>query len=82
MWRVREGQQLAHRCWDEECALYNDLSGDTHLIERPTLELLLDLAARPQALAELAEAGYGDEAEIASVLRQLELLHLIDTSHA
>lgn len=82
MWRVREGQSLAHRCWDEECALYNDLSGDTHLIERPTLELLLDLAAQPQSVAQLLDAGYGEPHDIESALRQLQLLHLIEPSHA
>jgi PqqD family protein of HPr-rel-A system len=70
MWRVRPGQRLAWRSWGDDSVLYNDLSGDTHLLDGATLQLLLALQAGAQP---------ADEAEaLADLLLQLERLALIE----
>ena len=83
-WRLTPGQQLRRRQWDGECVLYNDLSGDTHLLGADALELLLALLAGPadaDALARrLLAAGLdGDEpAEVDALLADLEGLALVE----
>ena len=54
IWRLAPGQRLLHRCWDGECVLYNDLSGDTHLLDEFALAVLQYLQAGPQPAARLA----------------------------
>lgn len=59
-WRLVPGQALLHRGWDGAFVLYNDLSGDTHLLSDEAMTLLLalrDSDVTPQELAapELAE---------------------------
>ena len=83
-WRLCPGQQLRRRQWDGECVLYNDLSGDTHLMGADALELLLALHAGPagaDALGRrLLEAGMAaaDDAEVTSMLEDLERLALVE----
>lgn len=83
-WRLTPGQQLRRRRWDGECVLYNDLSGDTHLLGADALELLLALHAGPadtDALARrLLAAGLdaGEPAEVAALLEELERLALVE----
>ena len=95
IWRLAPGQRLLHRCWDGECVLYNDLSGDTHLLDEFALALLQQVQAEPQPAALLA-ASFGVEAgsvpvppgeELQSpaellheVLTELAALHLIDST--
>jgi len=54
MWRVVPGQLLAFREWDGEAVLYNDLSGNTHLLDGGAVEVLLALRAEPLDAATLA----------------------------
>lgn len=83
-WRLTPGQQLRRRQWDGECVLYNDLSGDTHLLGADALELLLALLAGPadaDALARrlLATGLDADEpAEVDALLAELEGLALVE----
>jgi PqqD family protein of HPr-rel-A system len=87
-WRLRPGQTLQHRQWDGECLLYNDLSGDTHLLADGAIEFLLALAGGPlsqQALAALLEAEFEldnleAQTETSALLAQLQRLHLVDLS--
>jgi PqqD family protein of HPr-rel-A system len=84
VWRLTPGQALRRRGWDGEHLLYNDLSGDTHLLAEPAILLLLALQqqARPQAaLAPLA--GFPDSAPdaadaIDALLADLEALSLVE----
>ena len=60
MWRITPGQVLRFRQFDDEFVLYNDLSGDTHLLGDSAMHLLSELQRGPasaQALtASLAAA--------------------------
>jgi len=89
-WRLTRGQRLLRQCWDGECVLYNDLSGDTHLLDEFALALLEQLQAAPQSTAQLAasfqvdpdpEAGVPPEdsaAMLHTVLDDLAALHLVE----
>lgn len=88
-WRLVPGQRLQYRCWEGECVLYNDLSGDTHLLDEFALALLEELHAAPRPVAELAAiyelasdpAADGDDgaALLATVLDDLAALQLVET---
>jgi PqqD family protein of HPr-rel-A system len=77
---------LQYREWDGECLLYNDLSGDTHLLADGAIEFLLALANGPvsgHALAALLEAEFeldtvNAQAETSELLLHLQRLHLVD----
>ena len=71
-WRLVPGQALLHRGWDDACVLYNDLSGDTHLLSGDAMRLLLALRDDDVDDAELAAP------ELADVLATLRQLHLIE----
>lgn len=83
LWRVRPGQQLRHWGWDEQCVLYNDLSGDTHLLDEAALLVLLTLAREPATDAALAQAlDLEDQGEagawLAGLLDSLKAQHLVE----
>lgn len=84
IWRLAPGQRLVHRCHDGECVLFNDLSGDTHLVDELTLGLLQALGEAPQSAGELAGA---DSLELADpdalaaldeLLASLAALYLVE----
>jgi PqqD family protein of HPr-rel-A system len=86
-WRITPGQALRHRTWQGEVVLYNDLSGDTHLLDESALHLLHKLQNGPAAEPELgacvraefeADGGEVDDASVAQVLAELEVLALIE----
>jgi PqqD family protein of HPr-rel-A system len=85
MWRVISGQQLVCRSWDDEFVLYNNLSGDTHLLDSDAVDLLMALRAAPATAPKLAEALGADAADpatadaVAALLRDLAGLHLVET---
>jgi PqqD family protein of HPr-rel-A system len=69
-WSLRPGQTLQHRHWDGEYVLYNDLSGDTHLLGDAAIVVLQALRSGPATRAVLAavlesefEAGDDPDAE-------------------
>lgn len=71
-WRVTPGQALRWREWQGEYVLYNDLSGDTHLLGADAIDLLLALRKAPAAESALIDA------DDASLLAQLQALSLIE----
>ena len=84
-WRVIPGQSLHYRDWGDECVLYDNLSGDTHLIEASALQVLLALrtcAASEMALSATlrADLGLDDEeaSHIPALLDDLRGLRLIE----
>ena len=87
MWRVKPGQMLEYREWDDEFVLYNNLSGDTHLLGPAAIEILLLLREQSASATALAAALSGaepdhDEAplahEVGTLLAELARLHLIE----
>lgn len=86
MWRITAGQALRFRQFDDEFVLYNDLSGDTHLMGESAMHLLSVLqhgpAARPVLIASLAAAleceGAGFEADADALLASLAGYFMID----
>lgn len=56
-WRVREGQSLRHRQWDDEFVVFNDLSGDCHLLDEGGFAVLgcLQQAAHALPVTALAQ---------------------------
>jgi PqqD family protein of HPr-rel-A system len=89
-WQLTPGQRLLARRFDDEFVLYNDLSGDTHLLGAAAMDLLGFLqrstgaqagsedalcAALAAALDCARDAGF--DAEAGAVLAQLHALALI-----
>jgi PqqD family protein of HPr-rel-A system len=62
MWRVVPGQSLAFWEWEGEAVLYNDLSGNTHLLDGGAVDVLQALRTGPADAATLAArlAGHAD----------------------
>jgi len=86
IWRLVPGQRLDHRCHDGECVLFNDLTGDTHLLEQAVLDLLDALRTAPRAAAELAGDDGAPESdpdvlgELDEVLADLAALSLVEVA--
>lgn len=87
MWRLTPGQRLRQRDFGDESVLYNDLSGDTHLLGGSAihvLELLQQQATPSDVLLASLAAAIGcarDErfdAEAGVVLAQLAGYFLIE----
>ncbi len=86
MWRVVPGQSLAFREWDGEAVLYNDLSGNTHLLDGGAVEVLLALRPGPLDAATLAARladrfdadGDALPAAIEDMLAELARLDLVE----
>ncbi len=81
MWQVLPGQSLRHHSWHDEAVVYNDLSGDTHLLGEDALAVLLALQAEALDTAALCRALTLDAdafgAEIDAILHQLQAISLI-----
>ena len=71
------GQLLRARRWDDEFVVYNDLSGDTHLIDAAAMAMLLALQAAPAGLV-LAGAADGAPDALDEPLGTLETIALIE----
>jgi PqqD family protein of HPr-rel-A system len=88
MWRVVPGQLLVCREWDGVAVLYNDLSGNTHLLDGAAIDVLQALRAAPLDAAVLAQRlaeRFGADAdelrpEIEDMLAELARLDLIESS--
>jgi PqqD family protein of HPr-rel-A system len=86
-WRAIPGQALRHREWDDEFVVYNNLSGDTHLLDGSAMLLLRAVAAEPGNAAALAERLRGalgldqqEIDEIPAMLDELAALALIEAA--
>jgi PqqD family protein of HPr-rel-A system len=86
-WRLAPGQRLRRRQWQDEYVLYNDLSGDTHMLPDSTVELLLALQRAPASAESLAgrlravfedDAAAIDAAAIEALLAELAPLALVE----
>lgn len=93
MWSLTFPEKLCFRSWrDEELSVvYNTLSGDTHLVESPGIEILQLLTESHHTAASLASALSGifqdhEETRLvqyigATLLRLKEVGLITDTSH-
>ncbi len=80
-WHVLPGQRLQYRQWEQEAVLFNDLSGDTHLLDADALALLLAVRDGAGDVAALRAAlGAEDEADdvLQALLEQLAAISLIE----
>ena len=86
-WRIAPGQQLAYRGWDDEFVVYNDLSGDTHLLDGDAFALIDALRASPATVDALVTACAGEVPPdqlpdvtdtIAALLAKLQHLYLVE----
>ena len=73
MWRITPGQALRLRQYDDQVVLFNDLSGDTHLLGDAAVQLLAVLQQGPASEAALlaALADGGPDPELAAALGPL-----------
>jgi PqqD family protein of HPr-rel-A system len=75
MWRVVPGQSLAFREWDGEAVLYNDLSGNTHLLDGGAVDILQALRHAPADAPALASVLAGrfdaDPTELSSMIEEV-----------
>ena len=87
LWQALPGQRLRLRVWDDEGVVYNDLSGDTHLLGAPALHLLAAIAASGASETALSAAlrdafDFDPEHDVAAerdtLLAELAHLHLIE----
>jgi PqqD family protein of HPr-rel-A system len=87
MWRLTTGQQLVHRAWDKEYVVFNDVSGDTHLVGELAFAVLQELAAGPAGPAALRDRMRArlhlSEQEMAEIdldelVNSLRQLHLVE----
>lgn len=53
-WRIAHGQTVRMLAWQHECVVFNDLSGDTHLLGAAAATVLCALQAGPAGTAVLA----------------------------
>ena len=87
MWQLTPGQRLRLRAFGDESVLYNDLSGDTHLLGASAILLLEQLQRQSASAASLYDSLAGAvgcaraaafDAEAGALLAQLAALSLIE----
>lgn len=85
MWQLVPGQSLRHRGWEDEFVVYNDLSGDTHLLGADAMDLLRLLKGAPRQEQDLhdalflsAGAASDDDRALRDLLLQLSAIFLIE----
>lgn len=87
MWGLIHGQTLQQRRWGNETVLYNDLSGDTHLLGETAIFILhaLQMSAYDEATLVASvciqfqlEADHMAAHDTAALLASLSALSLIE----
>lgn len=88
LWQIAPGQKLASWGWDDEFVLYNNLSGDTHLLDSDSMALLASLQRAPASVdalvAQLSDGVEPDDLAVlpetmATLLAQLKKLYLVQS---
>jgi PqqD family protein of HPr-rel-A system len=86
-WRANQGGELIFRTWGDEVAVYDAVSGDTHLIDATAAQILQALQRSPSDVYTLAgllaaqlQCEPGDELnqDIGSVLSDMAALSLVE----
>ena len=79
-WRLVDGQSLTMATWGDGLhVVYNDLSGDTHLLGADAVDLLR-LLQRDAAAEPALAAACGNADATAALLAQLAALSLVERS--
>ncbi|HKZ08189.1 MAG TPA: HPr-rel-A system PqqD family peptide chaperone [Methylomirabilota bacterium] len=69
-WELSEGSRLHWKHWDDEYVVFDEGSGDTHLLDPLAAEVLKALEEQPADVpALLARLGFVDDREIEAHLR-------------
>jgi PqqD family protein of HPr-rel-A system len=91
LWRVVPAFELHWRCWDDEYIVFNSGSGDTHLFDKDSAEVLQLLEQSPFTEQQLinkifsSPPGESDEEELQYLKQLLINLHqlgLIEIYHS
>ena len=82
MWQVYPGQTLRHHRWGNESVLYNDLTGDTHLLDGDTMAVLHALRGAPHSLDTLCLAlgAASERSAVSQLLDGLARLALVKSA--
>lgn len=83
VWQLLLEQRLRHRAWDNEFVVFNDATGDIHLLGCDAMAVLQRLAAGPADAAALGSAleladDAGEQAALQQLLHNLRQLALIE----
>lgn len=87
-WRLKSEGGLHFQSWDEEVVVYNDLSGDTHLLGPVAAQILVELNTAPADKERLLSSLFmscmsevdGLEQELDIILQNLHALALIEAA--
>lgn len=91
LWRITQGCELCWRSWNEEFVVYNSGSGDTHLLDLLSAEILKKIEEAPVSSKALEEWVAGEVAAdsipeisgyVSKLLLQLHSLALIEAVDA
>ena len=80
-WVAPDEQQLHWEDWGELCAVFDDRSGDTHMLAGPTVRVLQQLVRQTASARELVKAlgigsdEVGDADALEKTARILQQLH-------
>lgn len=86
-WKISSDNGLSWRCWDGEYVVFNPASGNTHLLDIASGQVLMTLVAEPtetsriqEQLAGFLEVDRDDRlvAAVSEILTRLEGLELIE----
>ncbi len=77
-WRLIDRDRILWERWPGECIIYNDLSGQTHLLNLSAAAALELLGAEPESAETLAEKLKVERAEIERLLQEFDQLGLIE----
>lgn len=79
-WRLVSGFEIIEWSWDDEYVIYNDGSGDTHLVDYIAARVLRHLQKTPMSVDELIQelSAYDDIESDDNLVLDIEavLLHL------
>ena len=86
-WKLKSEHSLQLRCWGDECVVYNDLSGDTHLVGSVGAQILHILQRSPsdsallnKSIASFLNTEINDELilQLEQILMDFDKLALIE----
>jgi hypothetical protein len=80
---LRDGLRIRVRAWGDENALWDNGSGDTHLVDGQSFRVLLRIAQHPQSAGEGGmpfDTNTLEDAELDRIVEELLRVNLIELS--